>query len=566
MKRLLVIALLLLPVVAVTVATASAGSDDPQGDQYTVELDNAFGIVEGADVKVAGVRAGRVTGMRVDPRSKRALIDFRVDKAGFGSLRTNAFCETRPQSLIGEYFLDCRPGTAAERLKPGATIPVEQTASTIPIDLINNIMRRPYRERLGILLTELGAGVGGRAGDIQETLRRAVPALRETDRVLAILAEQNQELANLTRDADAVIGDLADNRKDVGRFVTETRQTAAASAERRAEIAASLQRLPTFLRELEPTMAQLGEAADAQSPALADLNQSAGQLATLLEQLPEFADSSRTTFKSLSELSEDGRPALRAAKPTIAELSKASEKMPELGNNLAIVLEHLHDRDFAVEKDPRSPGGKGYTGFEALLQYVFDQTLGINIFDANGYMLKINLFHSKCSAFQNPDSLKEEMKKDPSFYADCAAILGPNQPGITTPDPTRTGKPFDTGHHPPAPPTEQHSRARRREEPPKAAQPQPPPSADSVPDRLKDEVEKLRREAKKDPRKKLRDAAREMEKRLEETLGIDIPDVPAPPQLPSTGQNLPQPPAVPPVPGVGADTSTEPLLDFLLGP
>ena len=143
MRRLLGLLFLLGAVAAMIVATASAGSQDPQGAQYTVELDNAFGIVEGADVKVAGVRAGHVTGMRVDPRSKRALVDFALDKEGFGSLRTDAFCESRPQSLIGEYFVDCRPGTAAERLKPGATIPVEQTASTIPIDLITNILRRP---------------------------------------------------------------------------------------------------------------------------------------------------------------------------------------------------------------------------------------------------------------------------------------------------------------------------------------------------------------------------------------------------------------------------------------
>jgi ABC-type transporter Mla subunit MlaD len=96
---------------------------------------------------------------------------------------------------------------------------------------------------------------------------RAVPALRETDQVLAILADQNKVLADLTTDADAVIGDLAKNRTNVGRFVTETRQTAAASAERREQIAASLERLPAFLRELEPTMEKLGAATDAQTPA-----------------------------------------------------------------------------------------------------------------------------------------------------------------------------------------------------------------------------------------------------------------------------------------------------------
>jgi virulence factor Mce-like protein len=540
-RRLLVIALFLAAGAAAVVASANAGSNDPQGGTYTVELDNAFGIVEGADVKVAGVRAGHVTAMRVDPDSKRALVDFTITQDGFGSLRSDAFCETRPQSLIGEYFVDCRPGTAEQHLKPGATIPVEQTASTIPIDLINNIMRRPYRERLGIILNELGAGVGGHAEDIEATVERALPALRETDRVLAILAEQNRTLATLTRDADAVIGDLAENRNDVGRFVTETRQTAGASAERRREIAASLERLPTFLRELEPTMAQLGEAADAQSPVLADLNQSAGQLATLLEQLPQFADSSRTSFKSLSELSNEGRPAVRAARPTIAELNKGAAKMPELGNNLSIVLQHLHDRDFAVEQDPRSPGGQGYTGFEALLQYVYDQTMAINAFDANGYMLKVNLFLSECSNYQNVASLKEKLKEDAAFYQRCAAILGPNQPGITQPDPSYTGAQKGAAeHHLPASNDEKKAKA---EAPAKA------------PEKPQDSQQQQQ------PTKEAKKRAEELAERIEETLGIELPELPAAPQIPALPIPLPtlpgqqQPPA-----------STQELLDFLLAP
>jgi virulence factor Mce-like protein len=540
MRRLLFIALLL-PVVAVTVA--AAGTKDPKGERYTVELDNAFGIVEGADVKVAGVRAGHVTGMRVDPETKRALVDFRIDKEGFGSLRRDAFCESRPQSLIGEYFVDCRPGTAEKRLEPGGTIPVDQTASTIPIDLINNIMRRPYRERLGIILNELGAGVAGHSADIQETVRRAVPALRETDRVLAILAEQNQVLADLTRDADAVIGDLAANREDVGRFVTETRQTAAASAERRAEIAASLARLPTFLRELEPTMAKLGAAADAQSPALADLNQSAGQLATLLENLPEFADASRTGFKSLAELSRDGRPALQAAKPTIAELNRAAEDAPELTNNLAIVLDDLDDRKRAVEKDPRSPGGQGYSGFEALLQYVYDQAMAINTFDSNGYMLKVNLFVSECSNYQSLASLKEKLKQDPAFYQRCAAILGPHQPGITQPDPSYTGAQEGAEHHLPA----AHRQERR----------QPAAEREQEPAR---EPEQPQQQQQQQPQQPTDKAAEELAERIEDTLGIELPPLPQAPQVPALPIPLPSLPQAP------SGAEAQELLDFLLGP
>jgi ABC-type transporter Mla subunit MlaD len=532
MRRLLGLLFLLGGVAAMVVATASAGSQDRQGD-YTVELDNAFGIVEGADVKVAGVRAGHVLRMRVDKRSKRALVDFTIDEDGFGSLRSDAFCESRPQSLIGEYFIDCRPGTARERLKPGATIPVEQTASTIPIDLINNIMRRPYRERLGIILDELGAGVGGRTADIQETVRRAVPALRETDRVLAILAEQNRLLADLTRDADAVIGDLAANRKDVGRFVTETHQTAAASAERRAEIAASLRRLPTFLRELAPTMAKLGEAADAQAPALADLNQTAGQLATLLENLPDFADASRTGFKSLGGLSKHGRPALKAAQPTIAELNRAATDAPELTNNLAIVLRDLDDRKRAAEKDPRSPAGQGYTGFEAVLQYVYDQTMAINVFDSNGYMLKVNLFFSECSDYQSVASLKEKLKEDPGFYQRCAAILGPHQPGITQPDPSYTGAQKGAEHHLPA----AEKQEKKEKKPARAPEPEP--------DKPQPPTDR---------------AAEELAERIEETLGIELPEVPQGPSVPA----LPIP--LPTLPQAPSSAEAQELLDFLLAP
>jgi phospholipid/cholesterol/gamma-HCH transport system substrate-binding protein len=536
MRRLLVLVLVIGAGAAAVVASASAGSDDPQKPSYTIELDNAFGLVNGADVKVAGVRAGKVVDMRVDRHSKRALVDIAIDKTGFGSLRTDAFCETRPQSLIGEYYVDCRPGTSEQRLKPGATLPVEQTASTIPLDLINNVMRRPYRDRLRILLDELGAGVGGRAEDIQATVKRAVPALRETDQVLAILADQNKVLANLTHDADAVIGDLAKNRTNVGRFVTETRQTASASAERRRQIAESLQRLPTFLRELEPTMAKLGAATEAQTPALADLNQSAGQLATLLENLPDFADASRTGFKSLAELSRDGRPALRAAKPTIDLLNQASTNTPELANNLAIVLHDLNDRNRAVEKDPRSPGGKGYTGLEALLQYVYDQSMAINAFDSNGYMLKVNLFVSECSDYQNLQSLKEKLKTDPGFYSRCAAILGSHQPGITQPDPSYTGAQLVKEK------TVAKKKAKRRA--PDTPKVTTPDTGDAP---TKQEIAKARREAEK------------LRQQLEDTLGIHLPDLPQTPNLPNVN-------VTPNLPSGASAADADQLLDFLLGP
>ena len=220
MRRILVTPLLVIAVAALAVLLAGGGGGD-EGRRYTVELDNAFGLVEGGDVRVAGANAGRVVELRLDERTQKALVDVEITERGFGSLRSDVFCESRPQSPIGEYFLDCLPGTAKRELAPGSRVPVKQTASTIPPDLIQNIMRLPYRERFRLIVNEFGAGLAGRPQDLNQAIRRGVPALRQTSRLLEVLAEHDTVIRDLVTDADTVLKRLSDNRRDVGRFVVE---------------------------------------------------------------------------------------------------------------------------------------------------------------------------------------------------------------------------------------------------------------------------------------------------------------------------------------------------------
>jgi hypothetical protein len=265
-------------------------------------------------------------------------------------------------------------------------------------------------------------------------VRRASPALRETDQTLAILARQNQILGDLAQNADRVIGDLNNNRKDVGRWIVEARNTATASAQRRNDIAAGFKRLPGFLAQLQPAMKSLGDVADQQTPALRNLDASSKDLTTFFDRLAPFSDASRPAIRSLGKASATGDRALQAAVPTVNELNRFSQGTPELGKNLAIVLQHLDDRKYSVENDPRSPGGKGYTGLEALLQYVYDQTLSTNVFDQNNHILKLALIAGgNCSKYADVARAKK--------YADeCGADLGPNQPGINFPDNTEFQK------------------------------------------------------------------------------------------------------------------------------
>jgi virulence factor Mce-like protein len=431
MKRLIATTFLAMAVAAAALVSMGANGNDDGNPRYTIEFDNAFGLIEGADLKVAGVRAGSIESLEIDPETYRALVGIEITKKGFGDLREDVFCETRPQSLIGEYFVDCLPGTSDKRLPRGSRIRVERTGSTVPADLVNNIMRRPYRERFSILLGELGAGLAARGADLNETIRRANPALRETDKVLAQLAEQRAVIRDLTTNAERVVGRLADNRKDVSRFVREARDTASASADRYDGLREQFQRFPGFLRQLRPTMKLLGEAADRQRPALVNLSNAAPLLRTFLDDLGPFSEASRPAFRTLAAAARAGKGAVSATRPRLKELAAFAGPLDEVVTNLAITLEHLDDRRNAVEKDPRSPGGQGFTGLEALLQYIFRQSQATNVFDANSYMLKVSAFlDNTCAQYANAAQAREEARQR------CRAILGPNQPGIDQPDPT----------------------------------------------------------------------------------------------------------------------------------
>jgi virulence factor Mce-like protein len=417
---------------AIVLSAPGSGGDGGDARRYVVELDNAFGMVIGGDVRVAGVNAGRVVDVDLDEKTLKALVEVEIDEQGFGSLREDVSCETRPQSPLGEYFLDCEPGTAGTEIADGTRIPVERTTSTIPPDLVQNTMRRPYAERFRLVLNEFGAGLAGRPEDLNEAIRRGVPALRQTARVLAILAEHDRVIRDLVDDADRVIGKLAANRRDVGHFVDEAEDTASASAERADDIALNFQKLPTFVRELRPTMAALGEAAVEQRPVLVDLSAAAEDLERFLDNSGEFAEVARPAINALGEAAPVGREAMRAALPNTRELRRYAEPTTDLAANLRFTLEDFADPARAVEPDPRSPGGDGYSGLEALLRYVFSQSLTINGFDEFGHMVRAAVHTDDCSPYMDA----ERAKAQPELVEQCKSWLGPNQPGINQPDPS----------------------------------------------------------------------------------------------------------------------------------
>jgi ABC-type transporter Mla subunit MlaD len=442
-RRLVSAAAVILACVAAVLLTGAKGGDS-ETPTYRLLFDNAFGLVEGGDFRVGGVTAGATKTFEVKERKGErpvAEVEVQINEPGFGDFRKDASCTIKPQSLIGEYYVDCQPGNSPEKLpKDGkGTVPVEQTSSVIPADLVGNIMRRPYRERLRLILSSLGAGLAGRPRDLQEVLRRAHPGLRETSRVLRILGDQNSTIEKFIVDSDRVVEELERNKQDVVRWVRETGETAEISATRRREIQQSFEKLPDFLDELRPTMARLGELTDVQTPLLADLEEAAPHLRRFFTRLGPFSEASRPALRSLGEAALVGTRAFRRGRDEVDELQRLAPELEPTATPLRQFLQTMDDRSRAVENDQRAkdaappppdktaiPGAGGFTGMETIWNYTFWQTLALNGFDQFGQILRV-------SVYADPDCIEYVNTKE-HVSEQCTQWLGPYQPGITDAD------------------------------------------------------------------------------------------------------------------------------------
>jgi phospholipid/cholesterol/gamma-HCH transport system substrate-binding protein len=402
MRRVLAVGAVLLAAAALAIFATGAGNG---GGDYRVRaiFMNAFSAVPGEDVKIAGVKVGKIDSIDLT-KDHRAAVVLNIQRSGFKDFRQDAECTIRPQSLIGEKFVECvptvpRPEGAQlppplRKIKNGHgkgqyLLPVDHTSQPVDLDLVNNIMRLPFRERLSIILNELGTGVAGQGATLRQAIRNADPALKETDKVLALLAGQNRVLSQLAVNSDRIMAPLARERRHVAGFIVNANTTAEATAERSSALSRDIAKFPEFLRQLRPTMAGLGAFAGQATPVLTDLGKAAPNINTFFESLGPFSKAAVPAVQSLGKTADVASTALVKSKPLIDELNTFGVAANPLAANLNAFL-----------TSTKSTGG-----IERLMDFLFYSVASINGYDSHGHYLRADLIVNLCSTYALTNSV-----------------------------------------------------------------------------------------------------------------------------------------------------------------
>lgn len=411
MRRLALIAVALGAGAAALGAGPASGGAEPY--EVRAAFDTAAFLVPGEEVRIAGARVGTVAEVEVSGPDEvvslrgggsavpgKAIVVMRIDDPAFRDFRTDASCLIRPQSLLGEKFVECVP---AQPRAPGAAPPpplepiaegepgagqrllaLERNGKAVDLDLVQNIQRLPYAERLRLILNDLGAGLAARGPELARIVERSNPALRQADRVLAILARQSRALARLARDADTVLAPLARERASVGGFISGAGEVAGATAERRAELEAALELLPGALRELRLTMGRLRAFGDAATPVLGSLGAAAPDLGRATRAVPPLARTATPALRTLGDAARAAGPKLAASDPLLVDLRTLGERTKPAAAGLRDLLASL-----------RETGGT-----ERLMDFLFYTVGATNGFDSYGHFLRALLIVTNCNDYE----------------------------------------------------------------------------------------------------------------------------------------------------------------------
>ncbi|MCW2616261.1 MAG: organic solvent transporter substrate-binding protein [Frankiales bacterium] len=318
-----VVGVAVVALVALTAGLASQGQRDDDALDITAVFTDASALLPGNEVKIGGVTAGVVES--IDLIEGKAQLSFSIAPE-FLPLHRDATAFIKPVSLLGERYVDLDPGThSAPLLEDGGVLPAEQTGRLADLDEVLDVVDAPTGEALAATLTTLGVGIGGNGAPAAKALDRLPAAMKDTERLIAVLERQNATLSELVDAATPVARSLGTERgaRLDGLVEGASRVLAATTAEQRA-LEQSLQALPATLVEAHARLASLADTAEQATPLLKDIRPVTTDLEDISGELDRLSRAADPALTRLTPVLERAQALITQARPVAADLAAAA--------------------------------------------------------------------------------------------------------------------------------------------------------------------------------------------------------------------------------------------------
>lgn len=234
------------------------------GETYYAQFSEAGGLQPEDEVRIAGVRVGKVTDVELDDGLVKVAMKVDTDHP-FGD-QTRATIKVK--TLLGSMFVAMEPAGEGQLPEDGV-IPVERTQS--PYDVIDAFSDLAGTadaidtEQLGAALTTMADltrntpesfraaldGMSALSKNLAAKDERINTLLQNLDRVTAVLGERDEDIVALMKDADLLFRALVQRRQAVHDLLVSTttlaQELSALIEQSRADLAPALAKMNRVL-------------------------------------------------------------------------------------------------------------------------------------------------------------------------------------------------------------------------------------------------------------------------------------------------------------------------------
>jgi phospholipid/cholesterol/gamma-HCH transport system substrate-binding protein len=218
---------------------------------YVAEFSDISGLHEGDNVRIAGVRVGRVNGMRLVGTHAEIIMSVLADQPVFSNTRALI----RYQNLVGQRYLALVPGPGPARPLPdGGRIPLDHTEPSFDLSALFD----GFAPLFSVLQP---AQVNQLANNIVQVLQGSGPEidplLAQTARLTNTIADRDRIIGSVLANLNQVLDQVAGKGPQTDALLAQARRLVDGLNQRTEPIFGSLERIRRFTGNAQELLADI---------------------------------------------------------------------------------------------------------------------------------------------------------------------------------------------------------------------------------------------------------------------------------------------------------------------
>lgn len=258
-------------VFATTVLALSIANYSGDGTKFKARFTDVTSLNKGDEVRVAGVRIGKVTNIAIVDK-RLAEVSFELTDRNWLPASTTA--SIRYRNLVGQRYIALEQGTGEQgrKLNEGGTIPLERTNPALNLTTLFNGFRPLFRtltaddvNKLSFEIIQVFQGEQGTIHDLVATTANLTNKIADKDAVIGELVrnltgvldtvnQRDDQFDKLIVNTEALVSGLSAERDTIGRSVTSLGNLASATADLLVPVRPTLQGSIAGLSQLAGTI------------------------------------------------------------------------------------------------------------------------------------------------------------------------------------------------------------------------------------------------------------------------------------------------------------------------